>query len=392
MPTNNRRSILVVTCLIFLALGTFTAALGPLLPEFSQSNQVSLAAMGSIFSAIFLGALVAQLVAGPLTDRVGQAPVLIGSALLMASGSLGLTFSHSFPLTLGLTVLAGLGHGAVDLSSNVLIARVFTDRSVSALNLLNLFYGFGAFTGPALAGVFFGWRGSGLPVLWLVSFLLLISTLLILRTRIQGGPASGEGQSGQTGLAPGRKLYFSPVLWMLGALLLFYVGSENGISGWITTYMQQTTTMAYENATLIASAFWVALTVGRLVGALVGMRLSARQVMTASLAGSLAGGFILVAGAGLGAPGAITIAGVLVTGFCFGSIFPTAISITTAAFPANPGAAVGLVVAAGSAGGMILPSLLGLLLENVSPLALMAAIAALIALQFGTFWLIRRHN
>ncbi len=385
MPIPDRRSVLVISCLIFLSLGIFTAALGPLLPEFSSNNGVSLAAMGSIFTAIFLGALVAQLAAGALSDRVGQMPVLVGAALLLAIGSASLSFSHSFVLTLALTFLAGLGHGAVDLSTNVLIARTYSDRSVSALNLLNLFFGIGAFAGPALSGLFFGWLGSGLPVLWLVALLLLGQTVFVMRAR--GQEVVTQPSSAAARVRP--RLYHSTALWLFAAMLLLYVGAENGISGWITTYMQKTTAMAYETATLIASTFWIALTGGRLVGALVGMRWSAQRVLSFTLAGALVGGVVLAAGTGVNF---VTIVGVVITGFCFGSVFPTVISMTTGTFSDNPGEAVGVVTAAGSIGGMVIPWTQGLLLEQVSARVSMSAIALIIALLVAVFVGLQVHG
>ena len=378
MPYPERRSILVIACLISLSRGIFAAALGPLLPELAANGQVSLAVMGSLITVVFLGGLIAQLTLGPLTDRIGQMPVLVGAVLLIGTGSLSLAFSHSFGLTLALTFLAGLGLGAGDLSTSVLVARAYADRSVSALNLLNLFFGVGAFVSPALAGLSYSKLGSGLPVLWLVTSLLLVQAPFVWRIGKFTSPARVVAE---IGVQP-TPIYRSPTLWLLGAMLLLYVGVENGIAGWITAYMQQTTAMVYEKATLVASTFWIALTAGRLVGALAGMRWSAQRVLSLALGGALSGGLILATGTG---SNPVSLVGVIVTGFCFGSVFPTVVSLAASAFPANPGKAVGAVTAAGSIGGMLVPWMLGLLLVQVSARVSMVVVALIIALLVGVF-------
>jgi len=381
MPDTTQRNVLILSCLIFLSLGITTAVIGPILPELAKNNAVSLAAIGSLFTALFMGAILAQLVSGPLGDRVGQMPVLFGAALLLAAGSIGFILSRSLALTLVLVFCAGLGHGAVDLSTNVLIARVYPHRSVSALNLLNLFFGVGAFVGPAAAGFFMARMNSGLPVIWIVAGLLLLQAVFVLRIRATLPPP--QAQSGEKRPV---KIYRSPLVWMLGMLILLYVGTETGIGGWVTAYMNITTAMPYERATLIASGFWMALTIGRLASVFLGLRLKATRVLAISLGGSLLGGILMVAASG---DRVFTITAVLLTGFCFGSIFPTVISLTTEAFPNSPGRAVSVVAALGSVGGMLIPWIKGLLLEQVSPLSSMLFIASTIGLMLVVFAILR---
>lgn len=64
MVHTDRRSILALACLMILSLGIMTASLGPLLPEIAANNGVSVTAIGSLLTVLFLGAL-AALVWGP---------------------------------------------------------------------------------------------------------------------------------------------------------------------------------------------------------------------------------------------------------------------------------------------------------------------------------------
>ncbi len=358
MTKQNKHQILAIACIIFFALGLITAALGPILPELSQQTGASLAEVGAIFTAIFLGALLAQVVSGPLGDRYGQRIVLLGGLLLMGAGTLAFTLGPSLVLVLAMAFLAGFGHGAIDLGGNVLIARVFEARSVSALNLLNLFFGAGAFAGPALVSVSWKILGGGMPVLWMAAGLMFLLALPLLRM----APALKTQPIVKQTAAQTSSLYRSPLLWMLGVLLLLYVGTENGIGGWTTTYMDRTTPIGISNAALVTSGFWLALTGGRLVSVIAGRWLRSFTLLVTSLAGAAVGGLLMALSTGSTIP---SIAAIVLIGFGFGSIYPTTIAITTEKFPNAPGKAASVAAAMGSVGGMLLPWQQGVLLDRV---------------------------
>jgi fucose permease len=54
----------------------------------------------------------------------------------------------------------------------------------------------------------------------------------------------------------------------------------------------------------------------------------------------------------------------MLLGLCLGPIYPTAIAVTTARFDQATGAATSIVIAIGSLGGMLLPWLQGVLMEQ----------------------------
>jgi fucose permease len=63
----------------------------------------------------------------------------------------------------------------------------------------------------------------------------------------------------------------------------------------------------------------------------------------------------------------VTAAAVFLTGLSFGAIYPTTIAMVTAAFRGAPGRAASVAAASGSIGGMLLPPLQGVILEQVHP-------------------------
>ena len=65
------------------------AALGPTLPEIARNTGSSLADTGILFTALFLGAVPAQLLSGWLNDKYGSKPVLTVGLVVMSIGFLG---------------------------------------------------------------------------------------------------------------------------------------------------------------------------------------------------------------------------------------------------------------------------------------------------------------
>jgi fucose permease len=360
---------MLVGCLGFLALGFVTAGLGPALPNLAAQTGASLASVGSVVTGLFLGSLGALILAGPLNDRLGQRPLLLVGTLLLALGVLGVTASRQLPLMLLCAVVAGLGHGTLDVSTNVLIAEVFPRRSAAALNLLNVFFGLGAVAGPLAASLTLRAWGTAIPALWIGAGLFAVPFLLMPRLPDLPRAVPAANRPGRPVLA----LLRSPVLWLLGGLLLLYVGLENGMASWTTEYLRRTTPLDAAAAALVTSGFWLALTAGRVAAAVGGLRLSAGAILRLALGGALAGGLLLAASTG---NLLVSVTAVLLTGFCYGPVFPTTLAVTTARFRQAPGTAASLVVAFASAGGTLLPWLHGVVLERVGPQASVALVAA----------------
>jgi fucose permease len=140
MLNKNNRSILILACATFMFFGMATAGIGPILPELAEKSGSSYTAIGGVISALFFGALLSNVMAGPICDRIGHKKVMITSLIILSVGLLIFTNMRSLWLIIGFTFFAGLGHGAVDLTTNLLVARVFQEKNVSILNLLHFFF------------------------------------------------------------------------------------------------------------------------------------------------------------------------------------------------------------------------------------------------------------
>ena len=377
MKHMGNRSAMVVACAIFFAYGLLTSGIGPALPELATRTASSLADLGGMFTALFFGALITQLITGPITDRTGQRLAMLVGLLLIGVGAFGATWSHILLLTFACTVLTGIGAGIMIVTTNLLAAQLFPERSTSMLNLANVFYGIGAVLGPALAGQSLRLFGTALAPMWGGAALMLLLALPSMRL-----PDARSVQD-ETVAAHAGPVWRGATLWMIGAFVLLYVGTETGIGGWATAYMERTTAQGVATAALTASAFWLALTGGRVIGIFAGMRLAPTRLLTVCVVVALGGALLLQASIG---NALLSMAATMIIGLALGPVYPTALAITTGTFRRGTGTATSIVMALGSIGGMIVPWLLLVLLERgpaFSTLLIVAGIVAMLALHLG---------
>ncbi|HPH94879.1 MAG TPA: MFS transporter [Anaerolineaceae bacterium] len=350
--------VLSLCCVVFLGLGIVTAALGPALPELAIQNATDLGTIGVLFTALFLGAMTAQVAAGFIGNRIPPKTMFLAGLGVMGVALIGLYFSRNLLLTVVCGVMVGLGHGTVDLDGTVMIADAYEGRQVSALNALHLFFGIGAVGGPYIVSLA---MQNGIPAVWSLiagGMLMLVCApvMLVMKVRHQTAVPQETRKNGS--------VLKSALMWLLAFYLLFYVGIETGLGGWVAAYLNQTTGMALANGAMAASGFWLALTIGRLTAALLGRRFSPLKVLLFSVMTSLAGAILLPLSTG---QQTLSLVAVLLTGLGFGPMFPTTVAAATEFFPEERARAASICIAMGSVGGMILPWLQGIILQNMGP-------------------------
>ena len=370
---------LALVCAVFLAAGVALSGFGPALPLLAQHIEQDIAVLGGLFTAISLGIILTQFGASLVSARFGQRFVLAVGMLLMGSGGIGVTFGRSLPILLAGALLFGIGFGGVLAAGNLLVGQLFPTRSAAALNGVNLFFGVGAMLGPAIAGLAGLRLGAPQAATWVGAGLLLALAPIVLSYAARPfAPAARQPAQEQ----PQQR----NTSWLLAILLLIYIGTEVGFSGWLTVYLIDGANMAPASAALIVSGFWLALTLGRALGAMLGLRLTAAQLLTSSLLGMLIGAILLVLGVG---DRATSIARVLCLGLSCGPVFPTVLAIVTTT-ARNSAATTSIVLAIGNGGGLIIPVLIGVLLARYGPSAVAGlvfiAVLAMLALCASMLW------
>jgi fucose permease len=209
----------------------------------------------------------------------------------------------------------------------------------------------------------------GVPITILTIELLLLPML---------GPQSGAVRRPAGG---GRSVAASASVWVLAILVMLYAGTENGITAWSTATISLGAGVERASAALVTSAFWVALTSGRLALVLFGFRLRPQRILLLCLAGALCGGVLLFA---VQSNVALATLAFVVIGFCFGPVFPTSVALANGLFPASPGVVTSIVISSASFGSILIPWWQGVLLDRGGPSAsvMLTLVAQLVMLAF----------
>ena len=335
----------------FIALGMTTASFGPVLPYLAEQTHTQLSLISSLFAFRSLGYLIGSLRGGHLYDRRSGHPVvmfvLLGLAICIA-------VVPSIPLLIPLIVVLfgiGLGEGTLDVGANTLLIWVHGSKMGPFMNGLHFFFGIGAFIAPILiaqAVIQFGHFG---PAYWLIGISILPVAFAFSRLPSPTHQQTIEGSQ--------SKPYNRRLVILLIAFLFLYVGAEVGFGGWAFTYVTRLNLADEAAAAYITSAFWGALTVGRLLGFPISTRLQPAKILWVDLLGCLVSMGIIVF-----IPGStVTIwIGALLLGLSMASIFPTALSLAEKRLNIS-GRITGWLFVGASLGGMVLPWVIGQVFE-----------------------------
>ena len=381
LTTGARRGTLILLCAVFFSSGLAMAAIGPALPDLAAQTSSNLSELGRLFVAVFTGALAAQFLGGPTSDRFGRRIVLVVAWTIYGVGVVGVAWSTRLSLTLVSAVLLGLGYGGSTLAVNVLASELSPRRRASTVNLVNVFYAAGAIAGPLVAGLFLDRGQSAVLALWVGAAIVFVLAPLCA-SAVPGGVVPPHAAPDETTLGGGMRFIIS-----CGVFLLLYVGSESAIGAWAAVYLQRSAPIEAAGAAMATAVFWFALCAGRILAVLAGMHLSANGLLVASLWGSLLGALGLVGGHG---SAWATIAALAVLGVSFGPIYPTAVAIVTGRFPRAAGAATSRIGVLASLGGMTFPWLHGLVLTHGTTRGSALLTLATLVVMCGVWALVRQ--
>lgn len=130
----------------------------PALPTLQQDLRASMAATQLTLSALILCFGLGQLVAGPLADRFGRRPVLLGGLALYTLASLGSALAPAIEWLIGWRALQGAGMAAAVTCGRSIVRDLYPPQD-GARMMSKALSGLGviAMASPALGGVMVQW-------------------------------------------------------------------------------------------------------------------------------------------------------------------------------------------------------------------------------------------
>lgn len=354
--------LLLLTYIGFISLGLPDGMLGVAWPFMRTEFGLSLDAISAVLVVFTVGYLVSTFSTGWLLGRMNVGMLLVLSGVATAIGLLGYATAPAWGWIVALSMIAGLGAGAIDAGLNTYAA---TNYSARTMNWLHACYGVGAASGPILLTEIIA-RGNPWQrgYLWVgVGEVLLagcfVATLAWWPKTTPAADAAADAAPALPGTLGGALRL--KTVWLGVATFFVYTGAEASVGTWAFTLLTAQYGMLPEEAGRWVGGYWASLTLGRIVAGFVAGYMSPRAMVLAGAWTILLGGALVMTGLGT----AWTIAGILCIGFGCAPIFPSLVSTTPSRVPAAYAAhAVGLQMAAATLGISLVPSLVGFLAEK----------------------------
>ena len=334
-----------------LVFGVVMALIGAILPPLAGRLAFDVADIGTLFLVMNGAMLATSLVIGLAMDRFGMKPPLAIGCVLVAAALVRIARAGAFGDLLPAVLLLGVGGSALNGSTNTLVADLHDDpdRKNAALNVLGIFFGFGALLLPFAVGA--------LLARFSVAALLTVAALLCAAA---GAFAASlrfpvPKQTHRMPVAEVPRFVRHPLVLALAFLLFCESGVEFTVGGFVSTYLTREMGTSVSLASMVLAAYWGAIMVARIALSRFAAGVDSFRILTFSAAGALAGAAISAA-----APGpALVAVGITIVGASLAGIYPAALAIAGTRFRSHSGTVFGILFAIALAGGMSVPWVAG---------------------------------
>jgi fucose permease len=349
--------------LLFICLGLDAAILGPTLPALAGQTGTRLGQMGMLFFAGSIGYVLGTTVGGRIFDRVRGHPVLGAAQLVVAGMTLLIPFLPWLWILLLVLICKGFAGGLINTGANTLLVWTHKDKVGPFMNGLHFFFGLGAFLAPFLVAQVAGTEGGYRWAFWIMAAAGALVGLRMLA--LSGSPQPVRSQAAQPGEGTVVRMNY-PLVAAAAIFLFFYVGAELSFGGWIYTYTLTLHLAGAVGAAYLTSGFWLSFTVGRLISIPFATRFTPLQIIPAAILGCL-----LALSLPVVFPGSLTALWIttIALGFCMAPVWPTGFTLAGRSLRMTASAS-SLILLGDSFGGMVLPWLVGLVIDQTGPAAM----------------------
>ena len=363
---------------LFICLGLSSAITGPTLPALAAQTHTSLGGMGLVFLAGAVGYTLGTFVSGRVFDRLHGHPVMGIAELFVAAMIFLVPLTPWFWVLLVIVVCQGFACGFINTGANTLLVWTHGDKVGPFMNALHFFFGLGAFLSPFLVAQVIGIHDGYRLAYWILSAFTLLVGLRMLT--LKGSPQPTHARDGETA-RPARGPVPYPVVISAMLFLFFYVGAEITFGGWVYTYATTLKLASAAGAAYLTSAFWLAFTAGRLISIPAATRFTPKQVILAALFSCLS---VLALGILFWGSSLALWMMAIGLGFCMAPVWPT--GFTLAGQSVNlTGKVAGIILLGDSLGGMMLPALVGKVIEGSGPRSMVYLVFGSLVLNLLAF-------
>ncbi|QFU86943.1 MFS transporter [Amycolatopsis sp. YIM 10] len=332
------------------------------LPQIGADFGLDHTEQGLVLSAFFLAYALFQIPGGLLADRFGAVRVMLvavlaWSAFTALTGLAGLV--GSFALLLVVRFLFGAAQGVFPGASiKALSERTEPGQRMTANGWMQSSNAFGVLLAPAIAApliAWWGWRGAfaAIAVLGVFVFMALRKWLPAPRTTADRQPGGG------------RAVLLSPVMWRFALMFFGYDVIVWGLASWVPSYLQSERGLTLTEAGAITALPAIFGGVAVVLGGRWSDRLGGRHRVVVLPAMAATAACLVVMSHS--EPTALFAVFLTLTGFFAALCYMPVFAVPLRSLPAElAGAGAGLIVFGGQSAGMVVPVVMGALVDGFS--------------------------
>ena len=327
---------------------------------FQTAFDVSLTLLGMLITVNFGVQLCVDLLSAKIVDKLGYRPCMVAAHLFVAAGLLlfallpGILPQPVVGLFIGSGVYA-VGGGLIEVLVSPVVESCPTKNKKAAMSMLHSFYCWGHVAVVALSTLFFSLAGTEhwqvMACIW--AAIPLCNAVYFLFVPLFPVVEEGKGMTI-------RKLFATPVFWLLFVLMFCAGSSEQAVSQWASAFAESGLHVSKVLGDLLGPClFAVCMGLSRLLYSLFGGKLRMRPSLSVAALGCI-GGYALCAFA----PASLPVLGLIgcgIVGFSVGILWPGTFSLSTARLPQGGTAMFALLALAGDVGCAAGPSAVGAL-------------------------------
>ncbi len=349
-----KRIVFWSACAGMLLFGICLITLGSVATHLREKLQLDEISAGTLFSILPLGILTGSLFFGPIADKYGYKILLSVCCVFMFAGFEGIAFAPSTSILKIFIFLFGIGGGAINGSTNSLVADLSDKDKGADLSLLGVSFGIGALGMPLISGILDKYYGFE-AILSFVGFMTLGTGFIFLLIKFPP-PKQAQGFP----LTQGIKLIKDKVLLLIALFLFFQSGFEGIINNWTTTYLISQHSIQQSYALFGLSSFVAGMIIMRILNGSVLRSVSVKKILVSSFLMILIGLTILKAANSFG----LSLMGLGLLGAGLASGFPVMLGFTANRYPEISGTAFSLVLSIALLGNTLVNFGMGIVAQN----------------------------
>ena len=366
-------------CIVYCLCAVFVNAFGIASPELQQflgttemqqGLIITFQSVGGLLAAVFL-ALYGERFNKIKTVGIGIGAIVISMmavglipALLPQGKNPGLAYILMFLLL----ALGGIGNSAIDLTMNSMVADLFSGSKGLHIPLIHTFYGMAAMAVPFLF-MFNTTFWNGAPsftttylLIGLFGLVCLVVYAFVARKVIPVSPYSDMAAIRKHVRQNPAEVFRSPLAWMLILIAFLYTAFQFGMSTWLSSYNIQNMDMTSDLSGYVISGYFSVALIMRLMTPRILSRMSVTKYY--ALFGILASVVLLAAFSSKSTE--LFVICLILGGFLQGGMVPCFMIIASNAFPERQSSAASFFLIALSIAGLIIPVLMGIIIEYIS--------------------------